>query len=627
MKKTTLLLTLTLSLSIGCSGGGSGGGGGGAAPSQTVTPGATAGPGGTITPGNPNAGPVTQKADVFDQKADLLHTPNGLIFPVEVDASGQFKRAQGGDATIWTGCYVASQVYRYRVTNDPVALANIERSLWALHNCKEITGADAFFCRSYGDPAWYSAGSKQKPGSGAFQGLAYHGGTTSRDQYTGIFYAFAMAWPHIQDPALKAAVKADCLEVANHLMANQMALKAPGVNGQIEEHFRVDPSNAYLNRTITAAEWSKIDDFPFNLIVQRVPYDPQLIAALRTVKIPPIRGGEALRGLMFFSVAAHITQDPAVVAFYRNELIQRRKFDDVVVNYSNFVDDLFAGKNGPLVKQALADLLGSFDQAIATYLANKWGNSLLANIVAPVISSALQGVGGFLGQQIGDLTKWLNNPNNLNDLNKLANNLQMLAQVLDIFGQKQLADSIRNVSTPVSNYTGAPMSEAADALRSYVGYNLKFLSYAALLEVETDPILRAKMQGSMHSAWEYISDEYNSLFNTIHSGYGLNIHPSDVSEGLIGLQDHPGDLSMRLVDNTNTPGVVVTPWPDRFGRTGGLAIDVFALNQRPVHNYVWQQHPAQIKGGHNAPNSIESPEGYLLAYWMGRYFGFWSERD
>ena len=118
----------------------------------------------------------------------------------------------------------------------------------------------------------------------------------------------------------------------------------------------------------------------------------------------------------------------------------------------------------------------------------------------------------------------------------------MLAQILDMFGQKKLAANLRNVVVPVNNYSSAPLSEAADAMRSYVGYNLKFLSYAALLEVESDAQLKSKIQGSMNKSWEYINDEYNALFNTIHSGYGQTIVPADVADSLRALTDHPGDL-------------------------------------------------------------------------------------
>ena len=39
------------------------------------------------------------------------------------------------------------------------------------------------------------------------------------------------------------------------------------------------------------------------------------------------------------------------------------------------------------------------------------------------------------------------------------------------------------------------------------------------------------------------------------------------------LHRHYSDPRSRLVDNSNKPGLRLSPWPNRFGRTGGIALE------------------------------------------------------
>lgn len=599
-----------------CSGGSSSSSGGGAAPASTVAPGSTA-----------NVGPLTAKAEQFEEQMARLHRPNGLVFNVFTDGNGGFDRAAGGgDSTIWTGAFVASQVWRYRETNDPAALANIESALWAIHSCHEITGVPGFFCRAWGDPAWFSAGSHTTPANHpAYAGMVFHGGTTSRDQYTGIFLAYMLAWPHIQDANLKAAMQDDCRAVARHLMANDLALKTM-INGTLETHFRVDPSHAYLDN-ITAQSWNTVDDFPLNVIAQSIPYDQDLADALKAVQVPPVRGGEALRGLAFFSVCANIAGDPDIVDYYRNELIANRHFDEIARDTGTFVDDLLTGKKRTMIRQIVADVMASFSDAITVYLGKKWGNPLLAQILNPVLASLLSSVGDELGLQLSRLTTWLNDPSHMNDVNKYAQNATLLADILDLVGLHSYADSLRNIAAPASAYSSVPFEKASDALRSYVGQNLGHMSYVMILEAESDPAVRANILDAMEQNWEYIKDEQNAWFNYVHSGYGTTPVTSDVMDGYQALFDHTADLTEREIDNSNFPGLQLNPWPDRFGRTGNLALEPFPVSHREVHNFVWQEHPATIKAGSNSPFIKRSPTGYLIAYWLGRNKNFLTDQD
>ena len=49
---------------------------------------------------------------------------------------------------------------------------------------------------------------------------------------------------------------------------------------------------------------------------------------------------------------------------------------------------------------------------------------------------------------------------------------------------------------------------------------------------------------------------------------------------------------------------------------------VIPIGERGADNFVWINNPYKLEQEDANPRTVESPEDYLLAYWMGRYFGF-----
>jgi hypothetical protein len=44
-----------------------------------------------------------------------------------------------------------------------------------------------------------------------------------------------------------------------------------------------------------------------------------------------------------------------------------------------------------------------------------------------------------------------------------------------------------------------------------------------------------------------------------------------------------------------------------------------------MDNYQWSRNPWELEKDPGDPALVESPEDYLLAYWMGRWWGFIGE--
>ncbi len=85
----------------------------------------------------------------------------------------------------------------------------------------------------------------------------------------------------------------------------------------------------------------------------------------------------------------------------------------------------------------------------------------------------------------------------------------------------------------------------------------------------------------------------------------------------------PETTGYRVVNaaGDGLPGVVVSRWPDRFGRGGNHAIDPFPVDRRSAHHWIWQEHPCTIRSGSNSSAEDRSGGGFLLPYWLGRRAG------
>ncbi|HNV70485.1 MAG TPA: hypothetical protein PKO06_12365, partial [Candidatus Ozemobacteraceae bacterium] len=217
------------------------------------------------------SGPLAEKAATFDRVIQQKHCPEGLVFDVHLDDQGNFRKIRGGgDSLIWSGAYAASQVYRYRVTKDPLALQNVEKTLWAFHHLQAMSGSPGFVGRSFVDPAWIDHVGNRLPGVGTYSKRLFQP-SSSRDQYTGLFLAYALAWPIITDPALRATVREDVRAIGRSLVENRLAMIGRFPTGE-ERAFNVDPCYIYQDR-LTREEWEKVDDFPANVLAKLCPYD------------------------------------------------------------------------------------------------------------------------------------------------------------------------------------------------------------------------------------------------------------------------------------------------------------------------------------------------------------------
>ena len=173
-------------------------------------------------------GPLLDKARGYDAFYAEHHRPGrgGAVTVDFTDANyTEAARYQGqGDSTVHTGAYLAAESFRYAATGEAEALANAKTAAHALHHHLQITGKKGYLARyagpfDRGEFRFYPrAKCRGRPGychkvkQGDYQGDFWMG-NTSRDQYDGWFYGYAVAYELVADPELRAMIRDDVREV------------------------------------------------------------------------------------------------------------------------------------------------------------------------------------------------------------------------------------------------------------------------------------------------------------------------------------------------------------------------------------------------------------------------------
>jgi hypothetical protein len=599
-------VAILLAAACGCASSGGGGGGGSAS-------GASSGYGN---------GQLLQKAMALEDVITARHVPDGMVVDRAIDpATGQatdFQQVE--NSQIWTGIYIGAEALRYRVTFDPAALASMERSLWALHDAQAMTGDPGYIPRGFAHAADYPRG---VTGVGQYAAYKYDDDNVSRDQYVGAMFGYGLSFDVIQDPALRAAVQQDVRQVVDRLMANDMALIMTR-NAQPVVMYSLDPCYGYQDK-LTAQTWASMSTFPLNLITQAIPYDPALAQAIESVKLPPLRGGEALHALAFVRTAAHVTGDPKYDAYYRNVLVSQLGYLDAVTETSMMIDDILHGQSMDVLEALLVQFADNISAALDQYLAQKIGP--LSIVAGAVIQAALEPIFHSVGAAIKDAVRAIRNPATPGNAAITTTSLLALSQVMDMLGETQTAHALGLLAGNANALASSNLDDCANTMRSYTGEDLFHLSLYNVMFQETDPYFRSVYAAVLERKEAYVGGELNAWFNYMGGAYETSGPvPQRIADAKGSLALHPTDMMDHVCDNSNMPGLRVSPWPDRFGQWGNVAIDVFPLDRRSPNHDIWHYPCREIRTGGSGPTEM-APFGYVAAYWMGRWHGFLTAQD
>ncbi len=163
---------------------------------------------------------LAEKAAMFD--ADM---PTYYLNPLGMFSQAQWEsdplvQSESGDGLLWTGCYLASQVFRYLETGEEEALDNWLRALDGLFLSHDIPQDETTFARTVRP---HQAGRGWVQGDAPYEDVDWLEGGNN-DMIQGLYYGYTLSWIYLPDEpefddyrdgiALRAVRLADHADIA-----------------------------------------------------------------------------------------------------------------------------------------------------------------------------------------------------------------------------------------------------------------------------------------------------------------------------------------------------------------------------------------------------------------------------
>ncbi len=148
----------------------------------------------------------------------------------------------------------------------------------------------------------------------------------------------------------------------------------------------------------------------------------------------------------------------------------------------------------------------------------------------------------------------------------------------------------------------------------------------SLLRFEDDPSTAALYRKALREQLWDASDPLpmRAQQNTMWTFFYLaNRDPADpwpadeASKAICVMKQYPESTHHHATDTLHT---YAEACKDRSGDP--MTDVVIPIDQTGMDNFLWFRNPYDMEQEPEDPKTVESTEGYLLAYWVGRYFGF-----
>lgn len=147
---------------------------------------------------------------------------------------------------------------------------------------------------------------------------------------------------------------------------------------------------------------------------------------------------------------------------------------------------------------------------------------------------------------------------------------------------------------------------------------LAFWSFGTLLRYETNPELHAIYRRAYERSYEVVRVEQNPWFNFLYGSLTGNV--LELIPSVEHLRGWPLDLRIWSYQNSHRADLK-TP-PGYVAPKGGTR----TFPPRETEPLRWDHWLMQMDGG-NHGNDVAEPSAWLLAYWMGRYYGWIGEAE
>jgi len=188
--------------------------------------------------------PLEEKAEVMERELQARHWYKGLVLPwVILPPKGREDYLSGNfeDCSIWTGTYLASQVWRWKVTGEEQAKARADEAVDGLLALETITGRPGYLARAFKEAqgpswdeelfwnrSWYQAGDYRWMGQ------------VTKDQACGRLFGFCAYWDLMEPSPRKQLVRDSVARVFGQIVEDGMRIVDVGDGS----HRRLYPERA-----------------------------------------------------------------------------------------------------------------------------------------------------------------------------------------------------------------------------------------------------------------------------------------------------------------------------------------------------------------------------------------------
>jgi len=154
-----------------------------------------------------------------------------------------------GDAALWQGLYVVSQIERHRLTGSPVARQNVLNALDCLLMLQEIVPDKTQFARTIrtSEP---DLGTLWRRGVGGYAGLDWHVGGNN-DMVNGLFLGYARAYGYLCKPLEREPAFCARIRTNARLLADEVVIARERSNVLLSNWLA-----AYVSNGLTAVRYA-----------------------------------------------------------------------------------------------------------------------------------------------------------------------------------------------------------------------------------------------------------------------------------------------------------------------------------------------------------------------------------
>ena len=151
---------------------------------------------------------------------------------------------------------------------------------------------------------------------------------------------------------------------------------------------------------------------------------------------------------------------------------------------------------------------------------------------------------------------------------------------------------------------------------NFVDNQLSFFPYYILGRYNKEPAINSNFEKGLRRSWHIVSKDRTPMWNIISSA-ALG-EDCDLEAARTELENIPMDMIMWSMENSHRWDLIADPLTGRMGEK--QSVKPIPVAERGVTK--WNINPYKLDSGDSGHEENDGAY-FLLAYWMGRFHGYW----